>query len=114
MRIVYGNILDVTEGYIMQQCNCVTTKPKGLSYDIEEQFPGTCPYFLREKNEVSVPGTCLIINSPENSVEGFPAIINVFGQFYPGGPRANHPDETPDSRKDRLEYFREALDALVE
>lgn len=102
MRVICKDILTVSSGYILQQTNCVTSKPYGLSADLERTFPGTCPYLIR--TEVSTPGTVDLIESNRG-----PIIANLFGQYYPGGP-----GRRGDEVKDRLQYFRQALNGLTE
>jgi hypothetical protein len=44
-----GDILDVTEGIIVQQCNCVCIRPHGLSKAIADKWPWADPYSGRKQ-----------------------------------------------------------------
>lgn len=124
MKYINGDILEVKEGYIMQQCNCVSLSPFGLSSSLEEKFPGTCPYRertrMRNMHNVatpesrSVPGTVAIRGTLVSPV----LIINIFGQYCPGYPgNAGHlaqEAKISDTREAREKYFQEALEGLVD
>ena len=121
MKYHLANILEVKDGYILQQCNCITVYPYGLSADLEKTFPGTCPYSRRNPKiqhtnvartqDRSVPGTLAIM---QNSTG--PAIISIFGQYCPGGPgNASYlatEAGVDDSQEAREKYFAEALNGL--
>ena len=125
MKYIQGNILDVKEGYILQQCNCVTVYPYGLSADLEKAFPGTCPYKRRrpriEHTNVArmedrgVPGTLCIIGSQPDSQ---PSIISLFAQYCPGGAgNASYlarDAKVDDSAEAREKYFGECLSELYD
>lgn len=115
MKYLSGDILTVQSGYILQQCNCIGIKPRGLSYDLNKTFPDTCPYKYRRsqdgKNAIvedhSTPGTVAIYQSKQG-----PIIINLFGQYSYGGPKENR--NVPDTAEMREKYFKQGLNALVE
>lgn len=120
MITVNGDILEVKTGYILQQCNCVTVSPHGLSADLEAKFPGTCPYLLRTRGpygnfareeDHDIPGSVSIVQN-----EGGPAIVNIFGQVSPGKPGCWYANliKDRDSAGARLGYFREGLLALID
>lgn len=114
MRIINGDLLDLTSGYILQQCNCVSIKAKGLSESLRKKFPGTCPYEMRQqssensrvcrKEDRGVPGTLFILGN-EDGVN----VINLFGQVYPG-----KPGEGIDSYENRKKYFKNGLDSIID
>jgi len=112
MKYVNGSLLDVKEGYILHQTNCVTLYPKGLAEDIEKKFPGTCPYRFRKgvrvarEEDRSVPGTVFIIGAKEG-----PIILNLFGQYGPGKNCYPGHEDTPTHRE---KYFADGLEALVD
>lgn len=123
MKYIDGNILEVKDGYIMQQCNCITVYPYGLSADLEKAFPGTCPYRNRKPKiehtnvariqDRSIPGTLSILGTLNG-----PSIINIFGQYCPGGPgNASYiarDAKVGDTQEDREKYFKEALEGLYD
>jgi hypothetical protein len=47
IKIVQGSLLDATEEYIEQQCNCVTVKSHGLSQQISDKYPWANVYKRR-------------------------------------------------------------------
>jgi hypothetical protein len=116
MKHLKGNILDVRTGYILQQCNCITVRPYGLSADLSRRFPGTCPYDYRKpirpgvnmsrEEDRSEPGTVMIIGTEDG-----PDIINLFGQYTPGKAK---PNSVLDKSSDREKYFQNGLDALID
>lgn len=83
-----GNLLNATEKFIVQQCNCVTTTPHGLSKTIADRFPWADVYRMRPiKSKTSkntahtpeTPGTIAIFNGPAEL-----AVICMFAQWAPG------------------------------
>lgn len=46
MKYIKADILFVKDGYIFQQCNCVTLKPRGLSADLLLAFSRNMPVYL--------------------------------------------------------------------
>lgn len=119
MKFVKGNLLDVKEGYIMHQCNCITTNTAGLAKALEKKYKTDLPYHLRKPDEAnsttarledrSIPGTVFISGSN-------PYIINIFGQYGPGKlPKSKNQGDTElDSREKREKYFETALEAIVD
>lgn len=97
-----GDLLQANEQYIVHQCNCVTKKAKGLAAAIFEQFPYSNCYVSRTQNDI--PGTIKIFGNGKN--ERY--IINLFGQFTGGKPKAK------DSKEMRLQYFHSCLKAISE
>ena len=86
MRIVKGDILNATEDFILQQCNCLTVKAHGLSESLGNKFPHARIYNHRRAihgrniavdTDRSIPGTAVICI-------GTPNIICLFGQWAPG------------------------------
>jgi len=90
---VKGDILDSKETYIVHQCNCRTTTPKGLSHQIFKKFPYSNVY----KNNPRTLGTIEIRGN----------IVALYAQDYPGQPR-----NTNDTRENREIMFQECLDIL--
>ena len=93
---VIGDILEAKEKYIVHQCNCVSKgSAAGLAYFIFEKFPWADCYNGRMEN--SIPGTIQICG---DGVERY--VINLFGQYYPGG---SWKEFANDTAKLREEYF---------
>ncbi len=65
---------------IAQQCNCVSSKTKGLSRDILIKFP-YADFYTRTKD--SKPGTIKLVGSPK---KGNRLVLAMFGQRNPGKP----------------------------
>lgn len=112
MKIIEGDILNITDGYIVQQNNCITTKAMGLALDLSKKFPGSCPYDKRrpdkdnrrcKKEDEGKMGTISIYDTGKGV-----HIINLFGQYYPGEPKYK------DTKEKREEAFRNGLNAIVD
>lgn len=119
LQIVKGDICQVTEGYIVHQCNCVSLHCLGLSAHLAKAFPGTCPYQKRRgthnlaiKRDRAIPGTINIAPSKQG-----PIIVNLFGQYGPGKPNEHYPADTKEFNDDasaREVYFQTGLECLAE
>lgn len=116
IKIVKGDLLNATENYIAQQCNCITCKPRGLSKSISDKFAhGDC-YGKRRKltnntaivQDRSTPGTIEIL-------QGKPNIICIFGQWTPGKVTSIWADRYPknngkkETTQDRLNWFKQGI-----
>jgi hypothetical protein len=129
IKIINGDLLEATEPYIAQQCNCCTVKAHGLSASIATRFPWANVYKRRKSigkgrnNAVikSMPGTIEIDSKPETILDHLVGptttkfkIIHMFAQYCPGKPNAfsRYYDDTPDSFKDRKKYFKKCLDLI--
>jgi superfamily II DNA or RNA helicase len=98
VKIVFRDILEAKEDYIVQQCNCTGNTPQGLAKQIAIKF--NCdPY--SERKEDSVPGTYDICNGKKN-------IVCLFAQYQPGRPKRKN-----DSKERRLKWFRESLGSFL-
>jgi hypothetical protein len=132
MKYIRADIRTVQDGYIFQQCNCVTLKPHGLAESLEASFPGTCPYQYRKaartetdtlsRNVATLesranPGTVFILSNGAS-----PNIVNMFAQYAPG--KAGNSWQplidvdgkitVPDDANDREKYFQHCLDAMLD
>ena len=116
IKTVNGDLLNATENYIAQQCNCITCTPHGLSKSISNKFShGDC-YGKRGRlsrntaveEDRSTPGTIEIL-------KGKPNIICIFGQWTPGKINSVWVDRYPkrngkkETTKDRLEWFKQGI-----
>lgn len=132
MKYIKADIRSVKDGYIFQQCNCVTLKERDLAVDLEVAFPGTSPYKYRRaaktvegvfSNDVAdrstrnAPGTVFILSG-----ETGPNIVNMFAQYEPDGPGNRWQPLididgdilVPDSESDRESYFQKCLEAMFD
>lgn len=121
MKIISGDILEATEEFILQQCNCLTVTGKGLSESLEKRFPHASVYSRRRavngKNlaileDRAVPGTSLIFT-------GRPNIICLFGQWRPGKVGSSnwntYPESAPaETKEQRLTWFISSLTQIGE
>lgn len=105
---IKGDLLD-QKGYLFQQCNCVTTKGKGLSHAFIDRFGPVADLYERRGRGVkpSIPGTYEIVKLNDEQI-----MVGVYGQWLPGKPGYKK-CQTPDSFEDRLSYFRQALTAFA-
>jgi hypothetical protein len=113
--ILMGDLLD-QEGYLVQQCNCVTIKAHGLSQAFIDKFGSVADlYGKRQKRtansalDPSIPGTYQVVPLNDNQI-----MIGLFGQWLPGKPRRWEPAyrynrSFIDTASARLTYFKNAL-----
>lgn len=104
--------------FLLQQTNCTSLRPFGLSATLEEKFPGSCPYSKRKpekylKNYSNLatledrdkPGTISVVPVGKNL-----NLVNLFAQYHPGRPSNLHRQgEYSDTEQARQGYFRECL-----
>ena len=95
VTVVWGDVLDAKEDYIVHQCNCVIRRPWGLSASIFKKYPDANVYALRGPRDV--PGTIKVCGR----------IINLFGQLYPSTPKYDI-----DTAEHRLKWFESGLEAI--
>ncbi|QPB44379.1 macro domain-containing protein [Medusavirus stheno T3] len=127
---VDGDLLDATEAYIAQQCNCLGVFPKGLSEAIARRFPYANPY--RERLSLggrnlaivehrATPGTISVHESVKAT--GNPTVVCMFAQWDMGRPgqawgsaRDRQPpaEHGADTHVNRRRWFKQCLDAIAE
>jgi len=109
LRVCEGNLLDASEDYIVQQCNCVSTKPHGLSRYIADRYPhGDVYAFIAP--ETRIPGTIAT-----RGKIGERPIICAFAQFGVGKPGTYQNADFrlgQDSYDMRRDWFRSCLDHI--
>lgn len=120
LSVFEGDLLCATEQYLMQQCNCISTAPHGLSGAVAAKFPWADPYRRRRKLNGR---NCAV---PEHRPE--PGTVDVFGdgvdkryvvcmyaQYGMGKPYSynNAGREWEDSPKLRKEWFAQCLDEVA-
>jgi hypothetical protein len=127
MKIVAGNLLDVKQGFIVQQCNCNTLRAKGLADAIEKRFPycdvykKRAPVCIRGNHALrpDTPGTYQLCRPPADAKEPLPTIVCLMAQWAPGKPGdfdgiyRGLPSCTQDSYEQRLMWFVEAFTAFL-
>lgn len=99
LKITRGDILETKAQIILQQCNCVSLKGKGLYNSILEKYPHAD--FYSQRKSKSVPGT---IKLAGNKSEKY--IVALFAQYNPGGPREG------DTKEDREKWFENCLEKV--
>jgi hypothetical protein len=117
------DVLDADADMIVQQCNCCTRKPHGLSDVIARHLPYANVYALRQGR--GTPGTVVICAPPpaaaaaapgEGAVRSGPLVACLMAQISPGKPgtwcKQYGIDPSADDAASRLRYFQAALDAL--
>jgi len=113
---IEGDLLQITEGAIVQQCNCLTRRGHGLSAAIAGRFPYADPYKGRSgrgnlTDDPSRPGSVLFMPPDAKG----PLVICLMAQWEMGRPgrykRTPCPDG-PDTRENRARWFKECLDSL--
>lgn len=104
IKTITGDLLSATEKYIVHQTNCVSNGgAAGLAYYLFSKFPYANVYNGRE--EPSSPGTNIISGNGQDQRY----IVNLMGQYYPGGIHyADHDNEAA-----RKKYFHHALIRLA-
>jgi O-acetyl-ADP-ribose deacetylase (regulator of RNase III) len=119
MLIEHGDLLESKADFIAHQCNCITTKSKGLSSLIFETFPYADIYSSRSKPDKL--GTIIVCGNGQD--QRF--VINMLAQYYPGKPKydlgkkpRSYPGQQPkysrDSEERRLAAFQQCLDRIAE
>lgn len=110
MKIIQGDLVEVGADLICQQCNCLTTKPHGLSQYIQETLD-ICVYSNRRpmrkgrniavSEDRSTPGTIEVVKN----------VVNMMAQFAPGKPGRWYRDITKgrDTSNQRFEWFQDCL-----
>lgn len=97
---VIGDLLESKEDAIVQQCNCVTTYPKGLSKAIFKKWPYSDDYTGRNSDNRPKPGSVSI--KENNQVQQSKIIVNMFAQYYPSKPKYAN-----DSAQKRKKWFQQ-------
>jgi hypothetical protein len=121
IEYINDDILNIVgnDTYILQQCNCLTVKPHGLSKDIGDKFSYAKVYSYRKqlgyknlavKEDRDIPGTYKLFINVDNDND--PIVVALYGQYDMGkcgkyyGER---PKDYHDTIKNRLEWFRQSL-----
>lgn len=120
--IIVGDLLEFECDMIVQQCNCLTVKPHGLSKIISDKWEEADIYSKRNKighrnlateEDRGVPGTCLIIKLEKESNCKY--VASIFGQWKPGKVDSiyNYPkSQLLETSEQRERWFERGLEDL--
>lgn len=138
LQLVRGDLLSCGADVIVQQCNCLTVRPHGLSKQIASVFPYADLYAQRKEDRTAAsrnvavskdrgrPGTVVLCDPPPSGTDRGrayrPRVACLLGQYDFGravaaGQRAKRgrPDDGfCDTADQRVKWFREALGELLE
>jgi O-acetyl-ADP-ribose deacetylase (regulator of RNase III) len=120
VNIVDGDLLDATEPYIAQQCNCTTVTAYGLSKSIANKWKHGDVYSQRSKRaknpvEPDTPGSVVITTSPSPGPGPGPTLLHLMAQWSPGrlgSSNRYYPQTYQDTRINRELWFQDCLNAL--
>jgi hypothetical protein len=117
---INGNILDFdTNCFVIHQCNCICSKPKGLALSIAVKYPYADPYSWRKQEgsrnvaievDHDIPGTYKLFKNESKPTD--PIYVAIFGQYGMGKVNryyGDRPQKYDDSTINRLKWFRNAL-----
>lgn len=96
-----GDILEVKDQYIAQQCNCMTRNYKGLSKAIVEKFPWATFY----ESSIRTPGTITVLGDEKYNQR---KVIGMYAQRHPGSPKFSNDTEVM-----RMQWFQECLNRIA-
>ena len=100
--IKIGDLLEATDDAIVQQCNCVTNKPHGLSSAVFKKYPEADCYSIRKPNERGSPGKTISTLCRDGKW-----VINLLGQYYPS--KSKYPNDT---KAMRAAWFNDGLNCI--
>lgn len=103
IKIITGDLLSANEKYIVHQANCLSHYASGIAAAIYDKFPYSNIYVNRHSPDK--PGTIIISGNGQD--ERY--VVNLMGQYYPGGPRKDFIDD----KEARQKYFHRALIKLA-
>lgn len=114
VEIIQENLLQTKCTYIAHQCNCICTKPHGLSAQIAKKYPWADVYSQRptsiQRNRAliwEVPGTIRAFT------RGNKTVLCLLAQANPGKPgEYKWIPGVRDGPEERLEWFKQCLSQL--
>ena len=120
MKIIEADLLNSTEKYIIQQCNCLTVYSHGLSKSLSDKWSWADLYSTRSKignrnlaieNDRDKPGSIRILTSPNNDKN----VICMFAQWVPNKPGKykSYPKYEIDNYNNREKWFKECLNEIL-
>ncbi len=130
---VSGDLLTCKEQVIVQQCNCCSVRPQGLSRDVAHRFPYANCYGRRKtmgqrnhcvKGHRGRPGS-ILVDFPSTAGDDGDAkqkiVVHLFAQYYMGKPgqwgryySTSDDPEVPDTKALRLTWFQLCLVQLAD
>lgn len=108
MKIISKNIALVraVDGFIAHQCNCVHQgKAAGVAALIFRTFRYADIY--KERKREDTPGVA-IIKRAYPAMQGYPTVINLMAQKFPGGPVVS------DGPKEREQWLKESIASALQ
>lgn len=126
LKEIDGDILNMPVDVIVQQSNCLSVKPLGLSRSIADKMDidiyknRRCLKIeknLAIKEDRDFPGRCRLVKNKSTYPPKY--VANILGQFAPGGPGKYYKYITKyhgykDDRLERLKWFKQGLESLSE
>jgi len=133
MEIIHDDLLEAGRrgdvNVIVQQCNCLTVLPHGLSQDIATKFPAYGNIYatrtptspgknLARPEDRPMPGTFVCCLPPPHSGDD-PAIACIMGQWRPGSlaKQYTYPPPPaslgPETAEKRLQWFKQGFSAMI-
>jgi O-acetyl-ADP-ribose deacetylase (regulator of RNase III) len=100
VKIIESDIFWTGAKFIAHQCNCTSNGgAAGIAKEIFAKYPYSNCYYMR--TEAATPGTIEVCGDGLNHR----GIINMFSQYFPGGPDTNETDD----EKARKKWFHQCL-----
>lgn len=86
LHVSKGDLLNSSAQYIAHQCNCVSQGVAGLAKLIFDKYPWADHSSRTKRDDM---GTISVHGNGANQRY----VINMYAQYYPGGPKGNDSDE---------------------
>ena len=118
------SLLATSANFIIQPCNAVTVKPRGVAVAIGQKFPHARVYSHRRaipqrdlalKDDRALPGSVVICTSKTG-----PGVITIFNQFLPGAIDSSEFQtyaswlKSAETEQQRIVWFVSALEQIGE
>jgi len=108
LEIITGDLLNSDCKFIVHQTNCLTdTIASGLAYYLFQKYPYADCY--KDRTCPAIPGTINVRGNGQDQKY----IINLHGQYYPGGVLKYFENHELDGIKAREKYFHKGLLAIA-
>lgn len=132
VTIVEGDLFETSHPIVVQQCNCLTTKPHRLSLDMVKRFGAYANAYRHRKNvegrnnlarieDRDMPGSCRLLKPPATEAHK-PTVACLYAQWSPGSVNSHwpvaypalvlHEKEMTETTEMREAWFEEALKNL--
>lgn len=124
IKIIQGSVLDCNEHYVIQQCDCISTKGTELDNQYSEEFPWASVYDERTPmkgfRHIATPDTRgkpgKIKLYPADEPDEDPGVICIFSQYCPGkvSTGINKSNRYPDDiLENREKWFKECFQEIA-